>query len=180
MSIRLQISEQRKNILLSYLQIRSMGPAGVWTRSPGRQSGTLPTELTGQTDQKKTEKRDRWFSILLLHDYAIESAWYTRVSASPGLSLLPLTLNPGVALTLYRTTRPWWLNWFRDRRLPMRMIYLWHSPSTTKRKAERRKKGQIELRTLWRWSPNCSMKLLQVLPLSLGRVSVHSIVEFPQ
>ena len=73
----LQISEQGQDILLSYLKTLSIGLAGVWTGGlPG--VSLVPTELTFQTGQRKTEKRDHWFRILLLNDYANESSLYKR------------------------------------------------------------------------------------------------------
>ena len=73
----LQISEQGQDILLSYVKTLNIGPAEVWTGGlPG--FSLVPTGLTGHTGHRKTEKRNHWFRILLLNDYANESSLYKR------------------------------------------------------------------------------------------------------
>ena len=44
----LQMSLQRRHILLSYLKTLCVGPAGVLTCDLPQQTGTLPTKLTRQ------------------------------------------------------------------------------------------------------------------------------------
>ncbi len=80
----LQMSLQRQHILLSYFKTLSVGP--VWDsnpRPPARQSGALPTELTGRRYKDK-KHANKWFGREVRHTVR----FYLKFAASGCIFLI--------------------------------------------------------------------------------------------